>query len=556
MKKRLAHCAACCASLILAMAATPAIAAGTCESLGALALSQTTITAAQSLPAGTYTAPDGEVFTDLPAFCRVAATLTPSSDSNIRIEVWMPSAGWNGKYEGTGNGGYAGTIIYNVLADGLQRGYAVANTDMGTSPATTLDGSPLVGHPEKWKDWGYRATHVMTVAAKDILRAFYGRHARRSYFTGCSTGGEQALMEAQRFPDDYDGIVGGDPGHNRTHLHTAFVWSFRAAQLPPGSVLPFDKLALLNSAVLAACGAQDGALKADGFLNDPRDCHFDPKSLQCTGADAPTCLTASQAEAAALIYDGPRNPSNHHLIYPGWPRGSEGIPVIWPFLEGLISTEPAFDGLFKWVFGANWDWRTFDFDRDMAIVDAQLGPILNATNPDLGTFKRRGGKLILYHGTADAIVAPQDTINYYNEMVALAREGEDEGRAPVLGRTLEETQDFARLFLVPGMSHCGGGPGPNVFNGADNLGGPRDSDHDVFSALDRWVTEGLAPERIVATKYVNDNPAAGVAMTRPLCVYPKLPHYEGAGDTSDAANFVCRTDEPDVNEVPAPEYSR
>ena len=541
------------AVIAIALGATQA-SATTCASLAGLALDDTTITAAQAVPTGTYTAPDGEVFPGLPAFCRVAATLTPSSDSNIRIEVWLPSAGWNGKYEGTGNGGYAGTIIYNGLADGLQRGYAVANTDMGTAPATTLDGSPLVGHPEKWKDWGYRATHVMTVAAKRIVHAFYGKHPRQSYFTGCSTGGEQALMEAQRYPEDYDGIVGGDPGHNRTHLHTAFVWTWRAGQRTPASVLGFDKLALLNSAVLAACGTQDGALRADGFLNDPRDCHFDPKALQCSGADAPTCLTAAQAQAATAIYDGPRNPSNNHLIYPGWPRGSEGIPVIWPFLEGLLSPEPAFDGLFKWVFGAAWDWRTFDFDRDVATVDTVLGPILNATDPDLGRFKAHGGKLILYHGQADAIVAPQDTINYYNEMVATQRrEGDDDGHG---GHALEETQDFARLFLAPGMSHCGGGPGPNVFNGADNLGGPRDPDHDVLSALDRWVTQGVAPEKIIATKYVNDNPAAGVATTRPLCVYPKLAHYKGAGDTSNVANFVCRSDEPDANEVPAPEYQR
>ena len=543
------------ALITITFAATHAGAA-TCASLAALSLADTTISAAQSVPAGTYTAPDGEVFPGLPAFCRVAATLTPSSDSNIKIELWLPSAGWNGKYEGTGNGGYAGTIIYNVLADGVQRGYAVANTDMGTAPATTLDGSPLVGHPEKWKDWGYRATHVMTVAAKKIVHAFYGKHPRQSYFSGCSTGGEQALMEAQRFPDDYDGIVGGDPGHNRTHLHTAFVWTWQAGQRTPGSVLGFDKLALLNSAVLAACGTQDGALKADGFLNDPRDCHFDPKALQCTGADAPTCLTAAQVQAAAAMYDGPRNPRNNHLIYPGWPRGSEGIPVIWPFLEGLLSPEPAFDGLFKWVFGPSWDWRTFDFDRDMATVDTVLGPILNATDPDLGRFKAHGGKLILYHGQADAIVAPQDTINYYNEVVATQRgEGDDDGDRHGR-RALEETQDFARLFLAPGMSHCGGGPGPNVFNGADNLGGPQDPDHDVLSALDRWVTQGVAPEKIIATKYVNDNPAAGIAMTRPLCVYPQLAQYKGAGDTSNAANFVCRSDEPDANEVPALEYRR
>jgi len=529
--------------------------AASCAGLAGLALPNTTITAAHDVPAGTYTAPDGEVFTHLPAFCRVAATLAPSPDSKILIEVWMPSAGWNGRYEGTGNGGYAGTIVYGPLADGLQRGFAVANTDMGTSPSTVLNGDPLVGHPEKWADFGWRATHEMTVRSKEIIRAFYGTGPRYSYFTGCSTGGQQALSEAQRFPEDYDGIVGGAPGHNRTHLHMDFVWDYQVARKTAASLVPQAKLSVLNSAILAACSSQDGGLSTDAWLVDPRDCGFDPARLQCPGADAPSCLTAAQVQTVKALYDGPRNPRNGHLIYPGWPKGSEGLGIT-AFLEsGESPTDPAFDSLFKWVFGPGWNALSFNFDSDVARVDQVLGPVLNATNPDLGPFRKRHGKLILFHGFDDGLVAPQDTIDYYNEVVA-AGGGDDEEHEDGDGQALAKTRKYARLFMVAGMSHCGGGPGANVFNGDDNLGGPRDPDHDILSALVRWVEQGTAPQRLIATKYVNDTPAQGVAFTRPICPYPELPAYKGTGSTTDAASFACVKDERDFNQVAAPEYRR
>jgi feruloyl esterase len=553
---RIAKHAAVVAALAAIALGSGASRAATCGSLTGLSLTDTTITAAQSVPAGTYTAPDGEVFTGLPAFCRVAATLTPAADSSILIEVWMPaSPGWNGRYEGTGNGGYAGTIVYGPLADGLQRGFAVANTDMGTAPSTTLNGDALVGHPQKWIDWGYRATHEMTVRSKQIIEAFYGQGAKFSYFTGCSTGGQQALSEAQRFPDDYDGIVGGSPGHNRTHLHTDFVWDFQVARKTPTSLVPQSKLTVVFGAILAACNTQDGGVSTDTWLVDPRDCGFDPASLQCPGADAPNCLTATQVQTMKAIYDGPRNPTNNHLIYPGWPKGSEGLGITGFLESGESATDPAFDSLFKWVFGTGWNALTFDFNLDMAKVDAVLGPILNATNPDLSAFRKHHGKLLLYHGFADGLVAGQDTIDYYNEVVAQAG-GDDDSASDDGGNALRKTQKFARLFMVPGMSHCGGGPGANVFNGDDNLGGPRDADHDVLSALVKWVEQGVAPKKVIATKYVNDTPALGVAFTRPICPYPQFPHYDGSGNPDDAASFTCAVDENDFNETAAPEYRR
>src|SRR5205823_6397760 len=252
-------------------------------------------------------------------------------------EVWMPLAGWNGRYEGLGGGGYTGSINYTSLATALRASFAAAHTDMGTAPATGGNGSAIVGHPEKFLDFGSRSTHEMTVAAKTLVQAFYGAPANYSYFIGCSTGGHQALEEAQVFPDDYDGILGGAPGHNRTHLHTAFVWDYAVPHKTAGAFIPLSKLAVLNNAVLAACVGKDGGLATDSFLTDPRDCHFDPASLQCASGDAPTCLTAQQVDTAKKFYDGQRNPRTHALIYPGWPLGTE---LGWAFLE-----DPALFGL-------------------------------------------------------------------------------------------------------------------------------------------------------------------------------------------------------------------
>jgi feruloyl esterase len=519
--------------LTLAVAAsvsTTAMAAP-CENLASVAIPETTITVAQSVSAGTFTPPIGAPIVGLPAFCRVALTIAPSTDSHINVEVWMPAAGWNGRFEGTGGGGYTGAISYGALATGVQLGYAVANTDMGTAPATVLDGTALVGHPQRWLDFGSRSTHEMTVAAKTLVEAFYETPPRHSYFTGCSTGGHQALAEAQVFPDDYDGILGGAPGHNRTHLHTAFVWDFAVPHKSPGAFIPFPKLVLLNTAVLAACVGKDGGLATDAFLTDPRECGFDPASLTCPAGDAPNCLTAQQVDTAEKFYGGPRNPRTHELIYPGWPRGSEPN---WVFLEDPslfgLPFAPAFEGITTWALGLNYNPLTVDFDSDMAKVDAVLAPTVNFMNTDLSRFSSRGGKFILYQGFADFIVSAQDTINYYQRI-------RDEQNL-----TLDEEQAFIRLFMVPGMGHCAGGPGPNSF--------------DALSPLVQWVEQGVAPGRIVATKYVNDDPSQGVQMTRPLCAYPQEARYVGSGDATQAASFACVADAGDESaaELPGRDY--
>ena len=238
--------------------ANGALAANSCSALANIKIADTTITAAESVAAGTFKAPDQKNYSDLPAFCRVTATISALPNSAVRIELWMPQQGWKGLFEGTGNGGYGGDFIYSALAQGVRRGYAAANTDQGTAPAHALDGDTMVGHPVKWGDWGFRATHQMTEVGKEIVSAFYGKAPSHSYFSGCSTGGQQGLIEAQKYPDDYDGIAAGAPAINRTHLHAAFVWDHLAAQRSPGASLTSDKLGLLKKAVVAACAPGAG----------------------------------------------------------------------------------------------------------------------------------------------------------------------------------------------------------------------------------------------------------------------------------------------------------
>jgi feruloyl esterase len=513
--------------------ATSVRAADACAALKDLKIEGATITAAEGVSAGSFTAADSKSYANLPAFCRVTATLSPVHDSAIRVEMWLPQEGWKGVFEGTGNGGYGGRFIYPALAAGLRRGYAVINTDQGTVPATALNGDDLVGHPVKWRDWGFRSTHLMTVAGKQIASAFYGKDSNHSYFLGCSTGGQQALVEAQLYPADYDGIAAGAPVVNRTHLHAAFVWSRQAAERSPGSVLGRDKLMLLKKAAVSACAPGAGGAASDTFVADPLHCAFDPASLVCKAGDAPDCLTPEQAETANRFYAGPTNPRTGEQIYPGWARGSEGPAFGWAAEEGdppLSLKEPAFDSLFKWVFGSNWDWRKFDFDRDMAEVDAVLGPDVNgATVANIDAFKGRGGKLLIYHGWADSIVNPLATIAFY-ETLAKAHGGPN------------PFQDSARLFLLPGVEHCGlgGGEGPNAVGSEHGLPAPEvDADHDVLAALAQWVETGTAPEKLIATKYQGDDPTKPIVMQRPACPYPKKARYTGSGDTNAAVSFVC-----------------
>lgn len=491
-----------------------------CQQLGKMAFAGATITAAECVSAGPFTPPGGNPpMTDLPPFCRVAATLTPAPNSTIHIEVWLPTTNWNGRFLGTGTGGGAGRIAYGALANGVKRGFATANTDMGTSP----NANEAVGHPERWIDFGYRATHEMTVTAKAITRAYYKKSFHHAYFAGCSTGGQQALMESQRYPDDYDGILAGAPANNRTHLHTGFVWNYKATNQIPGSAfLPKEKLTLITNAVIKSCAGKDGGAPGDNFLTDPRACRFDPETLpKCPeGIDDGGCLTRAQVAALKKIYAGPVNPRTGERIYTPLPLGSEvGIE----YQQNPNQAPGSLFYQYKWVFGANFDYTTFDFDRDQARMDSVLAPILNANNPDLESFKKRGGKMLMYSGTADPLVPYQDALHYYDRVV------EKQGN-------LKQTQDFFRFFLIPGMAHCGGGPGLNDCGQSLSLQVVQDSDHDIFTALINWVERGIAPDKLTATAYKDGVVTNGIRFQRPIYPYPKHPKYMG-GDPNAPTNY-------------------
>jgi hypothetical protein len=519
------------------LAPAPALAQQSCESLTTLALTNTTITSATSVAAGAFKPPAGPgqpaPTEPLPAFCRVAGIAKPASDSEIRFELWLPASGWNGKYEQVGNGGFAGTIPLSAMAAPLLRGYATAGTDDGHVGAT--DGMWALGHPEKLIDFGYRAVHETSVQAKAVARAFYGKDLAGSYFVGCSDGGREALMEAQRFPGDFVGIVAGAPANNWTHLLVGAIWTEQALLNDPASYVPPNKLPAIQNAAVAACDALDGV--KDGVIGDPRRCHFDPATVQCKGADAPDCLTEPQVAAVRKIYDGPRNPRTGAQIFPGYSPGTEAVPANWRvWISGNGLGQPTLHAFFGNTFYAymvfdnpKWDFHTFNFDTDVKTADDKTAGILNSTDPDLGKFKARGGKLIQYHGWGDAAIPPQNSINYFESVQS------------VMGTTTRErdlgaTQGFYRLFMVPGMSHCAGGIGATTFGNVPSA--QRDPGHDVVSALDQWVQKGIAPNQIVATGFMGGDPAKGVEMTRPLCPYPEEAMYKGTGDTNSAANFT------------------
>jgi Tannase and feruloyl esterase len=519
--------------------------ADTCSNLASsLSLTDVTITAAQTIPAGNYTAANGQTFNNLPTFCRVAATATPTSQSDINFEVWMPPAGtWNGIFRGEGSGGSAGAITFLLMANAIARNYATMSNDNGHTGSNWS----FALQREQVNDFGYRAQHVTTVAAKAILRAFHQKPQNFSYFYGCSQGGHHGLMEAQRYPDDYDGIVAGAYGGlDWTGIMFGELWT-GVHSTTGGHDLPQTQLDLLTNAVLKQCGRQDGGVASDAFLADPRDCHFNPQTLECkAGQDPSTCLTADQVQAVQTIYDGASNPRTHQQIWPGFLRGSETfwreVLVGNPNAPGGSSASFFKDGVFNGQ--PNFSYLNINFDSDVTLTNNKPAgsgltwqQALDANNPDLSEFRQHRGKLLMYHGLADPFVTPLSSLDYYTAVI-----GATGGPQPV-----KLTQNFARLFLAPGVTHCGGGPGANVFNGPDNLGGPEDSDHDVFLALRQWVEGGVALTRIIGTKYVNDTPADGVAFTRPMCPYPQLARYRGTGDTTDASNFICVTDNNDSN---------
>ena len=525
---------ACTRSLALALlawglTANPAAAAASaadCAALRGKAPAETEITSATLQQAGPFVIPPelGPATTvQLAAICRVQGVLRPTPDSAIAFEVWLPAEGWNGRFMGVGNGGCAGSIGYASLVAAVQGGYAVASTDTGHGPGIT-DASWAVGHPEKVVDFGWRAVHLTTVAGKTLAAAFYGAPPTRSYFSSCSNGGRQGLMEAQRFPEDYDGIIAGAPAYHWTALFTNFVWNAQVLARP-GAAIPAAKTPAIARAVLAQCDALDGV--TDGLVSDPRQCRVDVQKLSCADKESDACLTPPEITALQAIYQGART-SKGKQIYFGFPPGGETAPGspgwdAWIFGAAPgASIQNAFGSSFiKQIVGApaTWTPSDFDFDRDFGPLEAKTGATFNATNPDLTRFAARGGKLILWHGWSDAAIPAQGTIDYRDSV--MRRMG------------AKRTGEFLRLFMVPGMHHCAGGAGPSDFGQNSVPARGESAATSVVAALQEWVERGQAPEQLIARQQ-------SPARTGLICAHPKRATLGQGADPSRAESYSCR----------------
>jgi len=512
--------------ILLSLTAAPLFAAPNCDALKSLSLANTTITDVKSVAAGPFAMPGGRGNAraeELPAFCQVHGLLKPTPTSAINFEVWLPAENWNGKLHVVGNGGLAGTISYPAMVTALKNGFATASTDTGH---TTMEARTWLQDRDRLIDYSYRGLHLTTVNAKAISDAYYSQQPKYAYYSGCSTGGKQGLMEAQRYPADFDGILAGDAANFWTHQMVSEVWNGVVTSSPETN-LPKEKIQLLQDTTIAACDALDGA--TDGLVSDPARCHFDPAKLLCKGGDSATCLTAGQVDAAKKLYSGPMNPRTGNNIYPGFYPGGEmgwsaGTVINRTTTSGVSSNDFFSYALFQ---KPDWAFRTIDFDKDVQTLDEKFSALMNATDPNLEEFRKLGHKLLYYHGAADPLIPAANGVAYY-ETVINAQKG------------LERTQSFYRAFLVPGLYHCAGGPGPIAFGTAQPAPtSQQDADHDAMRSLERWVEQGTAPARIIATKYVDGNPTKGVAFQRPLCPYPQVAKYKGTGDTNDASNFTC-----------------
>jgi len=410
---------------IAALAITPILAtaplvAASCESLFGLKLSGASITAAQTVSAGAFTPPGDApnvtalaAYKILPAFCRVKATLSPSSDSEIKIEVWMPSSGWNRKFEAVGNGGWAGVISYPQLASAVTAGYASVSTDTGHEGNTA---SFAVGHPEKVVDMAYRAVHEMTVKAKAIVNAYYGGAPVLSFWNGCSTGGRQGITEAAKFPTDFDAIVAGASAINWMRLMVARMALNMFVHRSEDSYIPPAKYPLIHEAMLKSCDSLDGV--KDGVIENPTACHFDPKALLCKSADGPDCLTAAQIETVRALYAPTKNPKTGAQVTPALLQ--PGSEMGWMILAGPEPFRYSIE-TYKYIIykDANWDWHEFNPATDIDLAIETDNGLLDFTEPNLKPFFDRGGKLLMYHGWADPQVAAMGSINYFNDVVRI-----------------------------------------------------------------------------------------------------------------------------------------
>jgi hypothetical protein len=535
------------AVVLSAVAASTASAATKCENLAALELPDATSITAKSFPGGTFQPPDPAGFVptpqlphasppipNLPAFCEVSMVVEPA----INIEIWLPlPSAWTNRFQGVGGGGYAGTITWTGLATAVEAGYATASTDTGHSafapnngvggggfalnqPADTLNVGLIT-------DFAERSELELARKGKALTRAFYGTGPRFSYWTGCSTGGRQGWIMAQRHPEEYDGYLTGAPAFNWDRFIPAELWGQVVMKDEVGAPISPAKLNAVTNAAVAACAAKsgDGTLPTDAFLADPRLCTYNPAQMSCSAQSSnPNCLTSQEVGAVSKIWDGPRDAHGRRLWF-GLDRGASlaGLDGAFPF---PIAT----DHFAYWLHqNPSFDWHTVtesSFSKDFFSSESKFEDVIGTDSTDLDEFIEHKAKNITYHGTADQLIFSRGTTNYFERL--RKRYG------------AQKVDEFARLFRAPGMGHCIGGAGANSF-GNVFAGPPVSSDpqHDIFKALVDWVEFGIPPEQIIATKFVNDNPASGIAFTRPLCVFPKIASYKGTGNPAAAENWTC-----------------
>ena len=501
----------------ISLSAGAAASAAPCVDLTRLSLPAASVTSAQPVSAGAFvpTAAGGrgggaalDQFRTLPAFCRVMLTLRPSSDSDIKVEVWLPSSGWNGRFEAVGQGGMAGSIPYALLAQAVSKGYAAAGTDTGH---VGNNANFMPEHPEKLVDFAYRAVHEMAVNGKAVVRAYYERQPEQSYFNGCSGGGRHAITSAQRYPADFDGIVAGAASWNSQRMDAARIAVNRLVNRSATSGIPASKYPFIHEAVLRACDVLDGV--KDGVLENPTKCTFDYASLACKGTDTASCLTPEQVVSAKTLTSSLKHPETGAVLFEGhlWP-GSE---LEWDTLGGPEPLDNALIRIRNITFkDPKWDPRQFNAATDVEMADTNDNGLLASRNDNLEPFFDRGGKLLMFHGWSDPQVTPQNSITYYSNVLK------------TVGKDAEKS---IALFMLPGVSHCDGGPGPDTF--------------DKMTAISQWVEKGVKPTRITASHLTNGK----VDRTRPLCPFGQVARYKGAGDTNDASSFACEAEAINVN---------
>jgi feruloyl esterase len=505
MRQRMLSVGATLFTFAILLQAAPAHGATACEKLSAMTLPNATIDSAQLVAAGVFVQPDGRGATttlaNLPAFCRVTATLTPGSDSDIKTEIWLPATGWNGKFQAVGNGGWAGTIPYSSMAAALRQGYATAGTDTGH---VGNNADFAMGHPEKLIDLAYRSIHEMTVQAKTILNAHYGIPAKFSYYTGCSQGGRQGLAAAQNYPEDFDGIIAGAASWNQMRAHGARVALNVIVNKDVDSVIPPGKYPIINEAVLNACDALDG-LK-DGVIENPPVCKFDYAELACKAGEGSHCLSGGQVESARAMTSPLKDPKTGRTLFEG--HLMVGSELGWATLGGPQPLALSTNGMRNVVFSDhNWDYHKMDISTDIDRAAASDNGVMYSGDPNLKPFFDHGGKLLMYHGWNDPQVNPLNSVIYYENVLK------------AVGKN--KADDSIALFMVPGMNHCSGGPGTDNF--------------DRMKVIEEWVEQDQKPAQIIAWHVTNGQ----VDKTRPLCPYPQVAKYKGSGSSNDAANFVC-----------------